>query len=90
MGVRSIDVPEVVRTLLSEIAAIDGLSIKGKTQTAVYRRSKPFLHFHWNDDEIVADVRFEGPDFTRVPVNTAAERKRLVGDVRAFVAGTSQ
>ncbi len=84
---RGFDVPTVVRDLLTEIAAIDGLSLKGKTQTAIYRKSKPFLHFHWNDDGIVADVRYDGPDFTRVPVNTAAERKRLVKDVRVFVAG---
>jgi hypothetical protein len=83
--VRSLDVPAVVRDLLTEIAAIDGLSLKGKTQTAIYRKSKPFLHFHWNDEGIVADVRFEGPDFIRVPVNSPAERQRLVQDVRAFL-----
>lgn len=84
--VRSVDVPEIVRDLLTQIAAIEGLTVKGKTETAIYRKSKPFLHFHWNDREIVADVRYDGPDFTRVPANTAAERQRLLRDVQAFVA----
>ena len=88
MGVRSSDVPESVKDLLTQIAAIEGLTLKGKTQTAIYRKSKPFLHFHWNNEEIVADVRFEGPAFSRVPVNTPAERRRLVREVRAFVAGS--
>ncbi|MEY2425016.1 MAG: hypothetical protein QOI61_588 [Actinomycetota bacterium] len=87
---RGFDIPQPVAVLIAELREVDGLTLKGKTQSAFYRKSKPFLHFHWNDEEIVADVRFDGPDFTRVPVNTAAERKRLIRDVRAFVAGASK
>ena len=86
MGVRGFDIPQPVADLIAELRQVDGLALKGKTQTAFYRRSKPFLHFHWKDEEIVADVRYEGTDFTRVPVNTAAERRRLVRDVRAHLA----
>ena len=56
IGVRGFDVPKVVSGLLKEIAALEGLSLHGKTQTAICRKSKPFLHFHWNEDGIVADV----------------------------------
>jgi hypothetical protein len=83
--VRGFDVPKPVADLLAEISALDGLSLRGKTQTAVYRKNKPFLHFHWNDDGVVADVRY-ADDWERVPVDTAREQRKLVADVREFLA----
>ena len=82
---RGSEIPESVADLLAEISALDGLSLRGKTQTAIYRGSKPFLHFHWNDDGIAADVRYAG-DWERVPANTAAEQRKLVADVERFLA----
>jgi hypothetical protein len=82
--VRGFDVPETVRELLSEISSLDGLRLQGKTQTAVYRGSKPFLHFHWNDDTIAADVRYTS-EWERVPVDTKAQQRRLVTDVKKFL-----
>jgi hypothetical protein len=73
--------------MIAELRTIDGLSLKGKTQSAFYVKSKPFLHFHWNDEEIVADVRYRGSDFERIPINTPAQRLQLVKDVRAFLSG---
>ena len=83
---RSLDIPAPVAELINELRTIGGLTLKGKTQSAFYLKSKPFLHFHWNDEEIVADVRYAGSDFERIPVNTAAQRRRLVADVRSFLA----
>jgi len=83
--VRGFDVPQPVADLLAEISALDGLSLRGKTQTAIYRKSKPFLHFHWNEDGIVADVRYTD-DWERIPANTVAEQRKLVADVAGFLA----
>jgi hypothetical protein len=83
--VRGLEIPKTVADLLTQISALDGLSVKGKTQTATYRKGKPFLHFHWNNDEIMADVRYSD-DWERVPANSAAERRQLVDDVRSFLA----
>ena len=82
---RGLDVPESVADLLKQISLLDGLSLRGKTQTAIYRGSKPFLHFHWNDEGIVADVRYRD-DWERVAVDTVAQRRRLVADVQRFLA----
>jgi hypothetical protein len=59
--------------------------LRGTTQTAIYRKSKPFLHFHWNDEGIVADVRYAA-DWERIPATTVAEQRKLVADVQAFLA----
>jgi hypothetical protein len=72
--------------VIAELRALDGLTLRGKTLSALYLKNKPFLHFHWNSEEIVADVRYAGATFVRVPVNTPAERRQLVANVRAFVA----
>ena len=82
---RGVDVPEAVADLLKEISALDGLSLRGKTQTAIYRGSKPFLHFHWNDEGIAADVRYAA-EWERVPANTPGEQRKLVADVHRFLA----
>ena len=84
---RGADIPEQVSALLAEISAFEGLSLRGKTQSAIYRKSKPFLHFHWHEDGIAADVRY-ADDWERVPVNTAAQRRQLVADVRAFLSAS--
>jgi hypothetical protein len=83
--VRGFEIPKSVADLLAEFSALDGLSLRGKTQTAVYRGSKPFLHFHWTPDEIVADVRY-GADWERIPASTARQQRKLVADVQRFLA----
>jgi hypothetical protein len=83
--VRGSEIPKSVAELLAEISALDGLSLRGKTQTAIYRKSKPFLHFHWNDDGVVADVRYAA-DWERIPANTVDEQRKLVADVERFLA----
>ncbi|HUR78833.1 MAG TPA: hypothetical protein VMZ22_12870 [Acidimicrobiales bacterium] len=85
---RSLEVPETVAALLAELSCLEGLTLKGKTQTAIYRKGKPFLHFHWDAEGIVADVRYSG-DWERAPASTAVERRQLVADVRTFLAATS-
>jgi hypothetical protein len=83
--VRGFEVPKPVADLLGEISALDGLSLRGKTQTAVYRGSKPFLHFHWNHEGIVADVRYSA-EWERVPASTPRQQRKLVADVKRFLA----
>ncbi len=43
-----------------------------------YFRSTAFLHFHEDPQGLFADVKLNGPDFTRLPVNTAAQQDALV------------
>jgi hypothetical protein len=83
--VRSSDVSATVAAPLAEISSLDGMSLRGKTQTAIYRGSRPFLHFHWNDEGLVADVRYAA-DWERVPVDTTPQQRRLVSDVKTFLA----
>ncbi len=66
--------------VLAELRGIDAL--KEKRPGVFYRRSKAFLHFHEDPAGLFADVRLSAEDFTRMAVNTAAERKRLVKAVR--------
>ena len=72
--------------LMDELRAIDGLVVKGKTQSAFYFKSKPFLHFHRTERGIHADVRF-GADWEEVPAETPFERRALVARVRAHAGG---
>jgi N-acetylglutamate synthase-like GNAT family acetyltransferase len=41
------------------------------------RKSRAFLHFHADGDQLFADVRL-ADDFERCPVTTAAERDQLL------------
>jgi hypothetical protein len=66
--------------LLVEIRRVEGL-VERKPGT-FYRRSRAFLHFHEDGDEIYADVRLTGEDFERVRATTAGERRALVARIR--------
>ncbi|MCG8590777.1 MAG: hypothetical protein MJE66_15915 [Proteobacteria bacterium] len=41
-------------------------------------KSRAFLHFHEDPKGLFADVRLGGDDFTRLPVNSRAERSALL------------
>ena len=69
-----------IEALLAQLRAVDGLV--ERTPGTFYVRSRAFLHFHEDGDDIYADVRIEGPDFDRRRVTTAAEQRRLVTAVR--------
>jgi hypothetical protein len=53
-----------------------------RTPGSFYRKSKGFLHFHIDGDDIWCDVKLSGPSFERVRVTTEAEQRKLLGDVR--------
>lgn len=73
---------DVLEPLLKELRKIEGL--KEKSRGVFYKRSAAFLHFHEDPAGLFADLR-DGTDFTRLPVNTAAERKALLAKARAKV-----
>jgi hypothetical protein len=66
-------------SLLHELRGVDGLT--EKKRGVFYRRSRAFLHFHEDQDDLYADVRVDG-SFERFRVTTSAERKRLLSLVR--------
>ena len=71
--------------LLTELRAVGpGLGLVEKKRGVFYKRSKAFLHFHEDGDDLFADIRLvEGGLFERQRVTTAAERRALVAAVRA-------
>jgi hypothetical protein len=70
--------------LLEQLRTVDGLT--EKTPGTFYVRSRAFLHFHEDGDDVYADVRLDGDDFTRQRVTTAAEQRKLVSAVRRAMA----
>jgi hypothetical protein len=69
--------------LLGRLREIDGL-VEGK-RGKFQRRSKAFLHFHEDADDLYADVRLTD-DFVRRRVTTAAEQADLVGEIEALLS----
>jgi hypothetical protein len=75
---------DTIEPLLTSLRTIDGLV--ERSRGVFYRRSRAFLHFHEHgDDEVYADVRFDGDDFTRLRATTKAEQRALVSRVQATV-----
>lgn len=66
--------------LLEEIRALPGL--KEKKTGIFYRKSRAFLHFHEDGDQIYADVRLQDPDFQRFPVTTEEDQTVFLTTVR--------
>jgi hypothetical protein len=66
--------------LLAELRSVEGL--QERSPGIFYVRSRAFLHFHEDGDDIYADVRLDGDDFDRRRVTTRREQSALVGAVR--------
>jgi hypothetical protein len=66
--------------LLVELRQVEGL--REKTRGVFYKGSKAFLHFHEDNDELFADVRFD-TDFERLAVTTTAAQKQLLSRLRS-------
>jgi hypothetical protein len=49
-------------------------------------RSRAFLHFHADGDDLYADVRLDGVDFARRRVTGADEQAALVAEIEAAVS----
>jgi hypothetical protein len=70
--------------LLDEIRRVPGLI--ERTPGSFYRRSKGFLHFHDDATGMYADVRLvSDDDFVRLRVQTRAEQKSLLRQIRRVV-----
>jgi hypothetical protein len=70
---------DALEPLLREVRSLQGLV--EKKHGIFYRKSQAFLHFHEDAAGIFADVKL-GPDYTRMRVSTAAERKRFIAAIR--------
>jgi len=62
--------------LLSRLALMEGL--QEKKPGVYYRKSKAFLHFHEDGDQLFADVKLDGVNFERHPCSTHKEKHNLV------------
>jgi hypothetical protein len=70
--------------MLAQLRAFDALH--ERTPGSFYRKSKGFLHFHVDGDDIWADVKLDGVAFDRRRVTTKAEQRSLVSAVRKVLA----
>ena len=75
---------DTIEPLLAQLRTVTGI-VERKRGT-FYRKSRAFLHFHEDGDDIYADVRLDGDAFDRQRVTTKAEQAALVRDVRACAA----
>jgi hypothetical protein len=72
--------------LVTALRAIDGLrDVGGGNNPNFHFRSRPFLHFHSDDDGTFADVRFGTGDFEPFPASTPDERAALLSEVELHV-----
>jgi hypothetical protein len=69
-----------IDALLAELRRVDGL--QERSPGVFYVRSRAFLHFHEDGDDVYADVRLDGDEFDRRRVTTRREQKALLGAVR--------
>ena len=69
--------------LLAELRRFDVLRER-KRGNFMYR-SRAFLHFHADGDDLYADVRLDGVDFSRHRVTTREDQADLVAAIAAAV-----
>jgi hypothetical protein len=74
---------EALQGMLSDIRRLPDLVVK-KTGT-FYLKGQAFLHFHEDPQGLVADAKVDGPEFVRFPVNSAAQKAKLLGVLRKSV-----
>jgi hypothetical protein len=76
---------EGIGDLLQQLRTVPGLV--ERKQGIFSRRSRAFLHFHEDPSGLYADVRLHpDEDFVRMPINTEAQRRRLLQEVRKLGA----
>ena len=69
-----------IEELLVRLRGIDGLV--ERSPGVFYVRSRAFLHFHEDGDDVYADVRLAGDGFDRRRVTTRREQQSLVAAIR--------
>jgi len=74
------DAIEKLSEFLGDVRALSGLT--EKKPGVYYRKSKAFLHFHEDGDQLFADVRLSGSDFDRLPSTTKQEQAILLAAIR--------
>jgi len=74
---------DALEPLLAELRAVDGVT--ERKRGVFYRKSQALLHFHEDPAGFFADLRMP-PGWVRLPVNTAAERRRLLAQVKQAVS----
>ncbi len=67
--------------MLEQLDALPALT--RKSTASYYLRSKGFLHFHIDGDDIYADMKLDGVEFERRRCTTAVEQQALLATVRA-------
>ncbi len=71
-----------IQPVLLELRQLEG--IRERKPGLFYRKSSAFIHFHEDPAGIFADVS-TGREWLRLPVNTASERRQLVGLVKEML-----
>jgi hypothetical protein len=74
-----------LESLLADLREVSGL--RERTRGTFSVRSRAFLHFHAEGDDLFADVRLSD-DFERMPVTSRAEQAALVSTVRESLDAT--
>ncbi len=69
-----------IEPLLKRIRDINAL--KEKKPGIYYFKSSAFLHFHEDGDQVYADIKFEPPDFKRLPATTRDQQDELIKLIR--------
>ncbi len=72
-----------IEALLTDLRSVSGLV--ERTPGVFYRRSRAFLHFHADPSGLFADVRLQGEDFERIPIDSPTAQAALLGQVRMAV-----
>ncbi len=68
------------------LRSVEGLRDVGRSHPNFHFRSRPFLHFHIDDDDrMYADVRFGGGDFEERWADTPQARAVLFAEVADHV-----
>jgi hypothetical protein len=75
---------DTIAPLLARLRALPDLV--ERKRGVFYRRSRAFLHFHEDGDDVYADVRLEGVDFERRRVTRRSEQDALVRAVKQVLA----
>lgn len=73
---------DLLEDVLDQLRGLPGL--KEKSRGTFYVKAGAFLHFHEDPAGLFADLKERG-DWVRYPVNTKAEKKRLVEQARVVL-----
>jgi hypothetical protein len=65
-----------IEPTLADLRKLDG--VQERKRGVFYRKSTAFIHFHEDPAGLFADLRKPDGEWMRMPVNTAAERKKFL------------